>query len=134
MKFINSSNFTSGINTYIKRLGRTFMMPVTTVMRKGKNMTQPNSIAKKATAEVMEQVKQLKQPPKSIKAYVAFGDHYVAKRLLYLLLVFLLVLPALLINFAFPAIQSRYLVKTMPVDAEGIANYSGKVKLTDRKT
>ena len=134
MKFGNSSDFKSSMDTYIRRMGRTFMMPVTTLVRKGKNMVQPNSIARRATNDVMQEVKKLKEPPRTIKAYVFFGEHYIAKRLLYLLVLLAIVLPALVINYIYPVIQSRYLVKTMPVDAEGIAAYTGKVRLTDRAT
>ena len=134
MKFGNSSDFKSSMDTYIRRMGRTFMMPVTTLVRKGRNLAQPNSIARKATNDVMQEVKKLKEPPKTIQAYVFFGEHYIAKRLLYLLVLLLLVTPALVLNYVFPLIQSKFLVKTMPVDSVGIASYSGKVRLTDRDT
>lgn len=109
-------------------------MPASNLYRKVKTLVQPSSIARRATNDVLQEVKTLKKPPQTLKAYVLIGEHYIAKRLLFILLLFAIVLPALFINYAYPVIEQKFLVNTMPIDSDEIPGYTGKVRLIDRNT
>ena len=109
-------------------------MPVSAAARAVRIMLSPSSIARKAGRDVTEQVKKLKEPPASLAEYVDGGSHYIAKRLMYLLILAVLLAPALFLNFCFPLLQSRFLTKTMPIDSAAAAEYTGKVRLTDRES
>ena len=134
MKFSSSSNFKDSMDIYIKRMGRTIFMPLSNAVRKVKTLAQPSSIARRATNDVMQEIKSIKKAPQNIKAYVLIGEHYVAKKLLFLLLLLIIVLPALFLNYAYPIVEQKFLVKTMPIDSDKIPGYSGKVRLIDRKS
>lgn len=134
MKLFNSSNFKDSMDIYLRRMGRTLSMPASNLYRKVKTLVQPSSIARRATNDVMQEVKSLKKPPQTLKAYVLIGEHYIAKRLLFILLLLAIVLPALFINYAYPVIEQKFLVNTMPIDSDEIPGYTGKVRLIDRNT
>ena len=104
MKFSSSSNFKDSMDIYIKRMGRTIFMPLSNAVRKVKTLAQPSSIARRATNDVMQEIKSIKKAPQNIKAYVLIGEHYVAKKLLFLLLLLIIVLPALFLNYAYPIV------------------------------
>ena len=131
-KFDDPSKLKDSIDVSLKRMGRVLFMPVTSAMRTARMFTQPSSIARKASNDVMGEIKKLKEPPSSLAEYVDGGSHYIARRLLYLLILAALILPALFINFAWPVLQSRFFTRTMPVDSAVAASYTGKVSLTDR--
>lgn len=134
MKFGNSSGFKNSIDLYIKRMGRVVAMPVTTLLRRGRMLTQPNSVVLKAGTDIKKKVKELKDPPKSLKEYLVIGNHYVAKKLLYLVALAAIIIPALFLNFLYPVLEEKFLTKTMPVDSVMVTGYTGKVRLTDRNT
>ena len=129
-KFDDPSKLKDSIDVSLKRMGRVLFMPVTSAMRTARMFTQPSSIARKASNDVMGEIKKLKEPPSSLAEYVDGGSHYIARRLLYLLILAALILPALFINFAWPVLQSRFFTRTMPVDSAVAASYTGKVSRT----
>lgn len=56
-KFQDSSDFKEAMNVSIKRVGKTLFMPVSAVIRSVRIMVQPASVARKASKDVMDQVK-----------------------------------------------------------------------------
>ena len=125
MKFSDSSGFKSSMDSYVMRMVRTLTMPISTGVRKMKNMVGANSIARRATNEMMKQMKELKEAPKSLSEYILLGDHYVAKRLLFVLLILAFLLPAIFINYAWPPLQRAMFTRKMPIDCPQITDYTG---------
>lgn len=98
-KFDDPSKLKDSIDVSLKRMGRVLFMPVTSAMRTARMFTQPSSIARKASNDVMGEIKKLKEPPSSLAEYVDGGSHYIARRLLYLLILAALILPGPVYQF-----------------------------------
>ena len=126
------------MDSYVKRSGRALLMPFSMLynrFRVARQMAKnPSSLMNKASTDVVNQVRRLGEAPQSISEYKGLGEVYVAKKLLFVLILAAILLPAVVINFLFPVVQSRFLTKTMPVDSVQAREYTGKVRLTDRNT
>lgn len=88
-------------HTFQKSLSRTIKVltaPVYALARKTKTLLSPQSLFRKASNEVITGVKQLKEPPTSLQDYTLVGSYYVAKKLLFLLVVVGLALPTLFLQ------------------------------------
>ena len=133
-RFNDPGFFPKMFKTFLMQTFRIVTVPITAVARYIRSMTSGETIARKAAHDVTDKVKDLSKPPETIDAYVDTGSHYVAKILIYLLVLLLLLLPSLFINFAWPPLQARFFTRTMPIDSADIEGYSGKVRLTDRLT
>ena len=117
----------------IKRILRAVSAPVQLLRQRLFNLFSPDAIMGRVSADVKKEIKSVGEKPKSLKGYYAVGDHYVAKKFLYVLLLLLILLPALYARFVFPFIESRFLVKTMVVNAADMEGYTGRVRLLGDK-
>lgn len=126
------------MNSYVKRSGRALLMPFTMIGNRFRVVRQmakdPASLLNRASNDVVSQVRQLGEPPRSLDAYKSVGQVYVAKKLLFLLVLAAILFPAVVLNFIVPPLQARFFTKTMPVDSVQVQGYTGKVELTDRQT
>ena len=67
--------------------------------------------------------------PPSARDYVTFSQYYVAKKLLFTIALFLIVLPILYLKIAHPAVQARFSMATMYLNAPEMTGYTGRVTL-----
>ena len=71
MKFNHSSGLKSIMDTYVTRTARILTMPVSALHRRLRLLTEPSSVMRKVSSDVLDQVKHVKDAPKSLKEYVA---------------------------------------------------------------
>ena len=133
-KFNDPQGFTNMVYTAVIRVMRTVTMPVQSAIRYVRNAFTGQSVARKAANDVTESVKNLTKPPESIREYVDAGQYYVARVVVYLMLLVLIVTPALILNYVVPPVRARFFTRTMPIDSVDIPSYTGKVRLTDRSS
>ena len=133
-KFNDPGFFPKMFRTFIMQTFRVITVPIKSFIRSIRAFTSGQTVARKAARDVTKKLRSLSRPPETIDGYVDTGSHYVAKTLIFLIVLLLILLPSLLINYAWPPLQARFFTKTMPVDSADIEGYSGKVRLTDRIT
>ena len=113
-----------------KRLKRVLIAPIQTLFRKIKRMLSPESFASQVVGDVRKGIgSKAGKKERSLKDYFSFGHYYVLKKLVYLFLVALVVIPILYVKLLHPIIISQFFTKTMTVDSEEMIGYSGKVRL-----
>lgn len=133
-KFDDETPFITTAETTVKKLVHTLFDPISNAAQLITQKVSTQSVAQKAASDVSEEIKNLSRPPETLEQYILFGSHYVAKKVFYIMLLLVIVAPALFINYAWPTVRSRFFTRTMPIDSADIADYTGKVRLTDRST
>ena len=122
-------NIKNSLHYGVRRILRTVAAPVQLLYQKLFNLFSPDAIVGKVSADVRKEIRTVGEKPDSLKGYYAIGSRYVAKKLVYVLLLLLILLPALYVRFVFPWIESRFLVKTMVVNSVDMEGYTGRVRL-----
>ncbi len=113
-----------------RRLSHILMAPVQVVIRKGKRMLSPDSFASKVLSDVRKGINSKKnKKERTIQDYFSFGRYYVLKRMVYMILIAVAILPILYLKLLHPILVSNFFIKTMVVNAPDMVGYNGKVEL-----
>ena len=129
MRLSNSFNLKNAMNYGVKRVVRAVCVPFQVGYRKIVQLFSPTTIVGKVSSDIKQEIKKVGEKPKSLKGYYAIGERYVAKKLVYVLVLLAILLPVLWVKLAWPWVQSRFLTKTMVVNSQDMKGYSGKVRL-----
>lgn len=130
MRFTNDVGLLQTLKYSAQRLTRILTVPITNGYRKLRRVLNPNGFTTRVMGDVRKGSKELiGGKPQSLKDYFSFGNYYVAKKLVYLLLIALLVLPVLYLKFLHPVIRATFFTTTIPVNSVDMVGYSGKVRL-----
>ena len=133
MGISNNFNLKNAMLYGIKRVVRALYAPIQTFYRKIVRMVSPTSIVGKVSSDVKNEIKRVGKKPSSLKEYYAIGEHYIAKKIVYVLILILILLPVVYIKIVFPWVESRFLVKTMVINSLDMQGYTGKVRLVGDK-
>ena len=118
-----------------QRLIRVVTMPLLDGYRRIRRYVNPNGISTKVIGDLRKSFRQaISAKPSSLKDYVAFPRYYVAKSLLFIIVLLLIVLPILYLKFLHPLVQAKYFTTTMYVNAQEMNGYNGRVKLLSPST
>lgn len=113
-----------------QRLIRMVTMPLTNLYRRLRRVLNPNGFSTKVIADIRKSFrKSVSAKPSSLKDYFALPRYYVAKSLVFVIALVLILLPVVYLKFAHPLIQSKFLTRTMVVNAAEMSGYTGKVRL-----
>lgn len=112
------------------KLKRALLMPFQTVYRKVRRILSPESFASQVVRDVRKGIgKKEEIPERSLKDYFSFGQYYVLKKVVYLLLLVCLILPVLYVKLVHPVVVSRFFTKTLVLNSAEMVGYTGKVRL-----
>ena len=91
MRFQSNFQWDQVLKYGAQRLTRTVSRPINALYRKVRFAMNPTSFVNKVVGDIDQNVKQIAKPPTTLKGYVAIGRHYVAKKLLFALVLALLI-------------------------------------------
>ncbi|MFA7468007.1 MAG: hypothetical protein WCY82_07050, partial [Desulfotomaculaceae bacterium] len=113
-----------------QRLIRLVTMPLTNLYRNFRRVLNPNGFSTRVISDVRKGLRQsFSAKPSSLKDYFALPRYYVAKTLVFVVVLALILLPVLYLKFAQPLIVAKFFTKTMIVNAAEMNGYTGKVRL-----
>ncbi len=113
-----------------QRMVRIVTMPLTNGYRRLRRYLNPNGISTKVMGDVRKGFKKtISGKPSSLKDYFALPNYYVAKKLVFVIVLLMILLPVLYIKYAHPYITSHFFTATMTVNAAEMSGYTGKVRL-----
>ena len=113
-----------------QRMIRIATMPLTQGYRRIRRYLNPNGISTKVMGDVRKGFKKtLSGKPSSLKDYFALSNYYVAKKLVFVIVLLMILLPTLYIKFGYPYVKAHFFTATMMVNAAERDGYTGKVRL-----
>ncbi len=133
MKFPGSFNLFTAFNLFLKKLQRIFLAPFKLLFQKFLHLVSPQNIVGKVSEDIRGEVKQITKKPASIEEYFLIGDKYVAKKLVFVLVILFIIILALIIKLGIPFIQAKFFTKTLIINSVEVQNYTGKVKLINNR-
>lgn len=130
MRFTNETGLLQVLKYSSQRLTRIMTVPVTNAYRKLRRVLNPNGFTTRIMSDVRKGSKELLAgQPQSLKDYIAVGNYYIAKKLVFLAAVGLILLPVIYLKFVHPFLLTHFLTNTMVINSAEMAGYTGKVKL-----
>ncbi len=113
-----------------QRMIRIVTIPLTNGYRRIRKYLNPNGISTKVMGDVRKGFKKtISAKPSSLKDYYALSNYYVAKKLVFVIVLLMILLPILYIKYAHPNIKAHFFTATMTVNAAEMQGYTGKVRL-----
>lgn len=121
------------ISRTARRLSHILTAPFQVAFRKAKRMVSPESFSSKVLSDVRKGINQKKnKKERTIGDYFSFGHYYVLKRMVYVVLLLLAILPVLYVKLLHPILISQFFTKTMVINSTEMVGYSGKVELVSQ--
>lgn len=132
---MNNFNLFQILQVASQRLLRIFTVPFYTIYRLIIRYASPNTIMSRVMADTRKGFQKLiKGKPSSIEDYVSLPNHYVAKKLLFVLILIALLLPVVYLYYLHPIVESKFLTKEMYVNATEMMGHTGNVRLLSNET
>ncbi len=129
MNFFSNFDLGRAFALLIKKIRRIFVAPLLMLYRKILRFISPTNIVGRVSSDIKGEVKEITQKPKSLKEYFRFGDHYIAKKLVFVLTLLLMLFMVFMARIGIPFIQARFFVKSMVINTEEMLGYTGRVEL-----
>lgn len=113
-----------------RRLSHILTAPFQVVFRKFRRMLSPDSFSSQVLSDVRKGINGIKnKKERTIQDYFSVGHYYVLKRMVYVLLLAVIILPILYVKLLHPILVSHFFTKTMVINSPEMVGYSGKVEL-----
>ena len=116
---------------FLRKVERIFVTPVYLFIRMILRKLNPQNIVSKVATDIKNEAKGITSKPTDVSQYFVVGDKFVAKKLVYAIVLILILLAILFIRFGMPLIISWWFTKDMWVNSEDAVGYTGKVCLYD---
>jgi antitoxin component YwqK of YwqJK toxin-antitoxin module len=118
-----------------QRLTRIVTMPLTNAYLKLRRYLNPNGFSTKVMGDIRKEFREsISAKPSSLKDYFALPRYYVAKWVVFVVILAVILLPVLYIKYAHPVIEAKFFTKTMVINTSEMSGYTGKVKLLSPTT
>ena len=116
---------------FLRKVERIFITPISLFIRMILRKLNPQNIVSKVATDIKKEAKGITGKPTDLSQYFVVGEKFIAKKLVYAVIILLILLAILFVKFGMPLIVSWWFTKDMWINSEEVSGYTGKVRLYD---
>ena len=122
-------DFFGAFKLFLRKAERIFLTPIMLFGRMVLRKLNPQNIVSKVATDIRKEAKGITSKPNAVSQYFIIGDRFVAKKLVYAIVIILIILTIVFIRFGIPLLVQWFFTKDMWVNSEDVNGYTGKVCL-----